>query len=110
MKYHKIKNVPLEVCTAEAKIAYNGAFLDYREILEVYNKCTCNFQRADIIREGVQLIMNRRILHNVEICKKYNIDAIQSCLNIGLENYLNEKYHILSSYKEIGQIFKSAYL
>ena len=25
MKYHKIKNIPLEVCTAEQKIAYNLA-------------------------------------------------------------------------------------
>jgi len=33
MKYHKIRNVPLKVCTAEAKIAYNLASTyatDYR--------------------------------------------------------------------------------
>lgn len=34
MKYHKIRNVSLNVCTAEAKIAYNIAFAytwDYRD-------------------------------------------------------------------------------
>lgn len=110
MKYHKIRNVSLNVCTAEAKIAYNAAFLDYEDILTAYNKCTTGIQRSDIILEGVKLIMKRRILSNENICKKYNIDAIECCLRAGLCEYLLTKYHILSTYEEIGSIFKSLYL
>lgn len=41
---------------------------------------------------------------------KYNIDAIASCLRAGFENYINSKYHILSSYKDIGRMFPAYYL
>lgn len=104
MKFHKIRNVPIEVCTAEAKIAYNYAF-NYLDIIQnAYNKCTCNFQKKDVILEGVKLIMEN-LSENAK--NRYDIDAIFCCLNAGLEGYINEKYHILSSYEEIGKIFKS---
>lgn len=41
---------------------------------------------------------------------KYNEDAIFCALNAGFENYLKAKYHILSSYKEIGEMFPANYL
>ena len=107
MKYHKIRNVPLAVCTAEQMQAYNFSCLYYDEIKKAYNKCTCNFQKADVIREGVKYIMNR-LSENVK--SKFDIDAIFCCLNAGLENYLNSKYHIIASYEEIGKIFPALYL
>lgn len=112
MKYHKIKNIPLEICTAEAKIAYNVALINIDDIKAVYDKCTCNLQKADVIREGVKICMNNLLLSSEyeKINKKYNIDLIQCCLNAGLETYINTKYHILSSYAECGKIFKSLYL
>lgn len=104
MRFHKIRNVPIEVCTAEAKIAYNYAFNYLSIIQNVYNKCACDFQRCDAIRAGVKFIMEN-LSDNIK--DKYNIDAIFCCLNAGLEKYINEKYHILTSYDDIGKIFQS---
>lgn len=109
MKYHKIRGIELNICTAEAMIAYNVAFLVRNDILKAYEKCTCDFQRVDVVHEGVSLCMER-LSFNDKINKKYNIDAIFSCLNAGLEEYLNAKHRILMSYEEIGNIFKSLYL
>lgn len=39
MKYHKIRNVSLNVCTAEAKIAYNIAFAYTWDYRDEYKKC-----------------------------------------------------------------------
>ena len=36
---------------------------------------------------------------------KYNIETIESILKNNLENYLNAKKHIYSSYEEIGKMF-----
>lgn len=109
MKYHKIKNVPLEICTAEAKIAYNAAFSMRDIIKKAYDKCDCNFQRCTVILDGVHLIIDN-IEKNTDITKKYDIDAIFCCLNAGLEKYINSKYSILTNYSEIGAIFASNYL
>jgi hypothetical protein len=49
-----------------------------------------------------------RLSENVK--SKFDIDAIFCCLNAGLENYLNSKYHIIASYEEIGKIFPALYL
>ena len=107
MKYHKIINIPLSVCTAEQKLAYNFACMYYNEIKAAYDKCTCNFQKSDIIHQGVDYILNRL---SEQVKNRYNVDAIQCCLQSGLETYLNCKYHIIASYEEIGKIFPALYL
>lgn len=98
MKFHKIRGVEKTVCTAEQKIAYNYAFADYdwamRSNLEFW-------QYLDKVAE--------RIKNNAEIMKKYDIDAIIHCLRQGFINYCKSKYHVLGSYKEIGEMFPSLY-
>lgn len=45
VKYHKIRNVPLEVCSAEQKIAYNLAFnihINYDYDPTVHSKAIVN--------------------------------------------------------------------
>ena len=104
MKYHKIKGVPLDVCTAESKIAYNLAFAnkDFIKGLIQSGKIYCwpqaNHKLIDLYKNGYSYKPN-----------KYDIDAIFCCLNAGLEEYIKRPF-IASTYEEIGNCFKSLYL
>ena len=106
MKYHKIRNVPLNVCTAEQKIAYNLACRYYDLVIKEYNRLPMQFQKAELIHQVIQKIMELYRCNKT----KYDEDAIFSALNAGLENYINLKYHVLMSYKEIGETFPANYL
>lgn len=112
LKYHKIKNIPLEVCTAEQKIAYNLAFSVSDITKKAYEKCNTGLQKSEVIAESVDLCMKSwTSAYDYESRqKKYNIDAIFSALMAGMERYINEKYHILNSYEKIGKMFPANYL
>lgn len=112
LKYHKIQNIPLEVCTAEQKIAYNLAFSVSDITKKAYKKCTTGIQKSDIIVEAVDLCMkNWTSAYDYEKRKnRYNIDAIYSALRAGMENYISKGYSILCSYEEIGKTFPALYL
>lgn len=109
LKYHKIKNTPLDICTAEAVIAYNYAFSNGDLFKRRYSACNCHFQQADIIREAVAFIV-KQISNNDRVKTKYNVDTIFCCLNAGLEEYISKKCPIFTNYEDIGKIFKSNYL
>ena len=106
MTYHKIKNIPLSVCTAEQKIAYNLSFMYYDTVIKEYNQLPMQFQKTELINKSIQKIMELYRSNKT----KYDEDAIFSALNAGLENYINLKYHVLMSYKEIGEAFPANYL
>lgn len=98
MKFHKIRGIEKSVCTAEQKIAYNYAFSDYEWVMRSNMEL---WQYLDNV--------TNRIKNNETIMKKYDIDAIIHCLRQGFINYCKEKYHILSSYEEIGKMFPPLY-
>ena len=107
LKYHKIYNVDLQVCTAESKLAYNYAH-NYSDIfLPSFKKAYTGIQKDEIIRESINFIMG--VLSD-DVKQKYNIDAIFCCLNYGLQDYYQDNAPIYTSYEKIGQIFKSCYL
>lgn len=115
MKYHKIRNVPLEVCTAEAKIAYNLAFANTWDYREEYKKNANSCSRTEVSKFVTEAIawcmkMLECSWDYQKILNKYDIDAIFCCLNAGMENYLKSKCDVLSSYAEIGKTFPSLYL
>lgn len=110
MKYHKIKNVPLDVCTAEQKIAYNLAFSNYALFEKQYHALPMHFQKRDLISYAVHKMIDMYKCGYHYIDGKYNIDAIFSALNAGFENYLCADYHILTNYKDIGNMFPANYL
>lgn len=115
MKYHKIRNVPLKVCTAEAKIAYNLASTyatDYRNTYKKNASHVSEIAISDFIYEAVKWCMKMWKSGNTyqTSSNKYDIDVIFCCLNAGIENYFKGDYAILSSYEEIGRIFPSRYL
>ena len=115
MKYHKIKDIPLEVCTAEAKIAYNLASTYTSEYKATYQKKAHLFPRiavSDFIDEAVNKCLKMWVNGYTyqTTPHKYDIDAIQCCLNAGMEDFFKSEHSILSSYEEIGNIFKSYYL
>ena len=86
MKLHKIKNVSIDVCAAEQKIAYNIAFSlkDYgftvKKMMEHY-------------RLGYSYKPNR-----------YNEEAIETALNNGFAKYVEHPF-IASNYEIIGETF-----
>ena len=115
MKYHKIRNIPLKVCTAEAKIAYNLANTYATEYRNEYKKNVLNVSRiaiSDFVSEAVNWCI--KMWKDGEPYQttpnKYDIDAIFCCLNAGMENYFKGDYAILSTYEEIGKTFPSLYL
>lgn len=113
LKYHKIRGVPLEVCTAESKIAYNMAFSAHISFQEKWDKARAEKLPAFIFNEFVYDIIEFEM--NSYRCAydykpgKYNEDAIQDCLRWGLENYMDNPF-IASDYAKIGEVFKSWYL
>ena len=109
MKYHKIKNIPLDVCTVEQKIAYNLAFSNYALFEKQYHALSMRFQKRDLISYAVHKMIEW-YQNGYAYDGKYDIDAIFSALNAGFENYLRGDYHILTSYKDIGNIFPANYL
>lgn len=109
MKYHKIRNVPLEVCTAEQVIAYNYAFAYYDKFEKEYKIQVIGLHKSDIAHEFVRFCLDC-IKNNQKIMQRYDIDAIFSCLMAGREKYLEADYHILTSYKEVGEMFPALYL
>lgn len=110
MTYHKIKNIPLTECTAEQKIAYNLSFAYYYNVLEEYNRLPMQFQKSELVYASVRKMLDLYRMGRDYKPGKYNEDAIFCALNAGFENYLKAKYHILSSYKEIGEMFPANYL
>lgn len=110
MKYHKIKNVPLSVCTAEQKIAYNLAFSWHEITKKNYNKMPCAFQKNEVIYHFIRTMIECYKSAYDYKPGKYDIDAIFCALNAGFEKYINSDYSILNSYEEIGKMFPAYYL
>lgn len=110
LKYHKIKNVPLETCTAESMIAYNIA----SKYADVYRKGYLKLKEAGAwpgTAEYVDNVFSQlvKMYMNDYPDGKYNIDGISSALRFGLRDFL-ERPFIAGSYKEIGKAFPSNYL
>lgn len=110
MKYHKIKGVSLDVCTAEQKIAYNLAFGYYDCIQKEYERLPMQFQKSELIGKSIRKMLD--IYRSGYDYKpgKYDEDAIFCALNAGFEKYLKEKCPICWSYAEIGAMFPAHYL
>lgn len=108
MKYHKIRNVPMEVCTAEQKIAYNLAWRDRGRFIGEYNRMPCEFQKMEVVEAAKDWMIKQW-----SYCKdahRYDVDAIASALNAGLEKYFNNSCGILTSYEQVGKMFPAHYL
>lgn len=110
LKYHKICNVPMEVCTAEQKIAYNLAtFYDFygKRMREAEESKT--FTTSAILEFVYDAIAEMLKDYQEQHGNKYNIDAIQCALNAGLQEFWRKPF-IPLSYKEIGEAFPAYYL
>jgi len=103
MKYHKIKSVPLDVCTAEQKIAYNIAF-SWRDCW--IHACGCKdaakYNAARLAQEAIASY-KRNYPES-----KYDIDAIFSALLNGIPAYIEQPF-IATSYEQIGRVFPALY-
>ena len=104
MKLHKITGIEKDVCTAEQKIAYNIAFMDYDAINRV--------RQAEGEGEALQFAFKLRDTHLNKLKEegsKYNLDAVFCAFNAGIMEYCKAKYHILGNYADIGKAFPILY-
>ena len=111
MKYHKIRNVNLNVCTCEQKIAYDLAFRAHISFQDKFNDAIkisniCAFNLVMEIRDFE--LRNYRNAYGYNP-GKYDEDAIFSALNAGLMNYLKNPF-IAWEYEQIGKAFPANYL
>ena len=84
------------------KNCYNIAFRIYINHETEYKKIPTESARAEA-REK----LTRLYLKSID-GKKYNIDAIFTALNAGLEKYLNKNF-IACNYEEVGEAFPINY-
>ena len=97
MKYHKIRGIPLTVCTAEQKIAYNISFANYDWI---------RVQQKDW-RKELQTICLRYATDPK--FARYDMDLVYSALLAGFKQYAHYPF-IATSYEQIGKAFPAHYL
>ena len=105
MNYHKIPNIEKNICTAEQKIAYNIAFKININHGSEFLKIPSQFEKSNAIYKLIKIYLQEFKNKNL----KYNIDAIQCCLNAGLQNYLENNF-IATNYEQIGKAFPAYYL
>lgn len=105
--YHKIRNVPLSVCTAEQKIAYNLAFANWDVFKKEYERMPCEFQKSEVIHTAIKFMIEQYTRTYTDT--RYDVDMIFSALNAGLKTYV-KGFPILYSYEQIGETFPALYL
>lgn len=110
LKYGKIRGIPVEVCTAEQKIAYNLAFRAHINYGDEYSKLDSGVAKAEAIGSLIRRLLNDYCSAYSYEPGKYNLDAIQAALNAGLKKYMDGRRKILGSYEEIGDAFPANYL
>ena len=111
MKYHKIRGIDLEVCTAEQKIAYNMAFrahISFQEDFDRVNAVNPGNARADCVTMAQKSLEWYRMAYDYKP-GRYDEDAIYAALLAGLYDYLCKPF-IGTSYKQIGEAFPAHYL
>ena len=113
MKYHKIPKVEKNICTAEQMIAYNIAFRihinhgdEYEDAKKVTAICADELLH-DLIAMYIGFFADDMAANKNGT--QYDLDAIQSCLNAGLADYLNA-FFIATDYAQVGKAFPAYYL
>lgn len=117
MQYHKIRNVEKSICTAEQMIAYNIASDYIKSDFEyLFEKVKKQYPQLELEAEEIITSCGMDLIHKwISYYKKhysntkYNIDAIQCCLNAGLREYLLHP-QIFTSYEAVGKAFPAHYL
>lgn len=100
MKKYKIRNVDIEVCSAEQKIAYNFLFswtLNKHDKDYAY-KCV-----KDSIYEEME---GKRVCIHPTNWKKYNIDYILELFYRNYDKYIESGKPIFSNYEDLGGFIK----
>ena len=93
MKKHKIRNVNIEICCCEQKIAYNYLF----------SYITCEMSEMDI--RWVKTIVYKDIYAREDM-KRYWREYIFALFCDNLQKYIDNKTPIFSSYEQIGNFIR----
>lgn len=113
MKYHKILNVAMDVCTAEQMVAYNIAFAVHINYQDKYDKAKAisSICADDIVRDIILMeVQNfKKGMEEGRYKKSFDLDAIQACLNAGIADYLDKPF-IATLYEQVGKAFPAHYL
>ena len=111
MKYHKIRGVEKETCTAEQMIAYNAAFrlhISFQDEFDKVNAEAPGNAQADCLKL-VQIAMKQYRNQYDYKPGQYDEDAIESALRAGIYDYMCKPF-IGSNYTQIGKAFPALYL
>lgn len=103
MKLHKIRNVPLDVCCAEQKVAYNMAFCIHINRGDEYLALSDTEKPQAIERMVEDALTDYRNAYTYQP-GKCNEEAIAMFLKNGLAKYL-EDHFIATGYEKIGSTF-----
>lgn len=109
MKYHKIRGVAMETCSAEQKAAYNLAFRLHISHGEKYKKIAASCPRFVLAEAEDQLLTDAVKQWKRDGDPRLDIDAVFSALRAGLHNYLLRPF-IASDYEKIGKAFPAKYM
>lgn len=112
MKYHKIRGVPLNVCTAEQKIAYNIMFAEKDCVLRRMKTVENPADGMQLFRNSIPVLAHKfaaDFSRNYPDCR-VDIDGVCSALMNGMEKYVLGEKDIAWSYEEIGKMFPALYL
>ena len=103
MKLHKIPGIPLDVCAAEQKIAYNLAFRIHVNRGDEYLAIP-DSRKAQAVEWLVEEALGD--YRNAYAYKpgKYDEEAIAVFLKNGLANYLDQHF-IATNYERVGKAF-----
>lgn len=90
----KIRNVNIDVCSVEQKVAYN--------ICSMY---------ADIYAKTPRIAWDWTLItSSIErTAMRCNKDMVQHFIMFNFESYIANGRNILSTYEEVGQMFKNGY-
>ena len=105
--YHQINQIPIEVCSAEQKLAYNMTRKSYTLFQSRWNKAKNDLAKtriaADIVTFAVDTIESAKSKSK----EKYDMSAAVKIMYLNLFDYMeNPKVIDPEAYAEIGKAFR----
>lgn len=105
--YHQIKSIPIDVCSAEQKLACNMMEKSYNLFKNRWNSAKDSVAKtriaADIVSFAVDIVESSRS----KAKEKYDMTEVIKIMYVSIFDYMNHPKTIdPKDYNEIGKIFK----
>ena len=107
--FHKLSGIPVEVCTAEAKIAYDMAYSYAYSARNMYRQLYSDMteeEKCIFIQKAINDCMNMWGVSYYNRNSRYSEKGVRESLEAGIERYfLNPKTKLINL-NEIGDMFR----